>query len=144
MAFRDGARGYAERAPYDRIIVTVGVWDLAPAWRDQLVEGGRLVVPLSLRGVQRSIAFERADDHLRSVSVRDCGFMRMRGACAGPGVVTPLGPEPGLFVELDDQPAVDAEDLYTAPRRARRGRVNRGVRHRQRRMGWARPVARAT
>jgi protein-L-isoaspartate(D-aspartate) O-methyltransferase len=80
----DGALGCPERAPYDRIIATVGVWDLAPAWREQLAPGGRLVVPLDLHGVQRSVAFELDGDHWTSRSVQPCGFMRMRGPSAGP------------------------------------------------------------
>jgi len=32
----DGANGYAESAPYDRIMLTVGADDVAPAWVDQL------------------------------------------------------------------------------------------------------------
>ena len=47
----DGAAGYPAGAPYDRIIATVGVSDLAPAWLDQLAPGGRIVVPLDLRGI---------------------------------------------------------------------------------------------
>jgi protein-L-isoaspartate(D-aspartate) O-methyltransferase len=42
----DGALGAQDRAPFDRIIVTVGPWDLPPAWFGQLAPGGRLVVPL--------------------------------------------------------------------------------------------------
>ena len=57
----DGAEGHPAGAPYDRVIATVGVSDLAPAWLGQLGPGGRIVVPLDLRGSQRSIAFERAD-----------------------------------------------------------------------------------
>ncbi|WP_214316773.1 methyltransferase, FxLD system [Nonomuraea sediminis] len=80
----DGAGGFAEAAPYDRVIATVGVWELAPAWLEQLAPGGRIVVPLDLRGVQVSAAFERAAGHWRSVSVAPCGFMRMRGSAKGP------------------------------------------------------------
>lgn len=80
----DGAGGFAARAPYDRVIATVGVWDLAPAWLDQLGDGGRIVVPLDLNGVHYSVAFERADGHWRSLSVIVCGFMPMRGELAGP------------------------------------------------------------
>ncbi len=80
----DGALGYADNAPYDRIIATVGVWDLAPAWHDQLAPDGRLVVPLDLHGVQRSVAFERDGDHWTSLDAQPCGFMRMRGPFAGP------------------------------------------------------------
>jgi len=38
-----------------------------------------------------SVAFERAGDHLESVSAHPCGFMRLRGAFAGPETVIPLG-----------------------------------------------------
>ncbi len=47
------------------MIVTVGAPDLPPAWLDQLTADGRLVVPLQVRGQQRSIAFERADGYWR-------------------------------------------------------------------------------
>jgi protein-L-isoaspartate(D-aspartate) O-methyltransferase len=55
----DGAAGWAAEAPYDRIILTAAARDLAPAWWQQLGGDGRLVLPLSLRGSQRSVAFER-------------------------------------------------------------------------------------
>jgi protein-L-isoaspartate(D-aspartate) O-methyltransferase len=80
----DGAAGYPPGAPYDRVIATVGVSDLAPAWLDQLAPGGRIVVPLDLRGSQRSVAFERDGASWHSRSVVPCGFMRMRGTLTGP------------------------------------------------------------
>lgn len=76
---RDGALGAEEHAPYDRIIVTVGAWDLPPAWWTQLAPGGRLVVPLRWRGQTRSVAFIRDGDWLRSDSVQLCGFVPMIG-----------------------------------------------------------------
>ena len=39
----DGAFGHAPAAPYDRIIVTAGAWDISAAWWDQLAVGGRIV-----------------------------------------------------------------------------------------------------
>lgn len=110
----DGGLGWPDEAPYDRIIATVGAWDLPPAWTSQLAHDGRLVVPLDLRGVQRSIAFEPTGDHLDSVSVVDCGFMRMTGAFAGPEAIHTLGPEPGVFLELPEQRPVDVDALYAA------------------------------
>src|SRR5262245_24795571 len=71
----DGWAGLAEDAPYDRIIVTVGAHDLSPAWRAQLVPGGRLLLPLSLPAVQACVAFDDRDGVLESVSVRGCVFM---------------------------------------------------------------------
>ncbi|MFG2091822.1 methyltransferase, FxLD system [Spirillospora sp. NPDC048824] len=77
----DGAHGHAEGAPYDRIIATVGAGDLPLPWLDQLAPGGRLVVPLRLRGgVSRSIAFERGSDgRWLSRNSLLCTFMPLRG-----------------------------------------------------------------
>ena len=36
----DGGYGDPADAPFDRIIVTAGAWDIAPAWLDQLAPGG--------------------------------------------------------------------------------------------------------
>ncbi|MGH4022328.1 MAG: lanthionine synthetase LanC family protein, partial [Pseudonocardiaceae bacterium] len=76
---RDGALGDPENAPYDRIIVTVGAWDLPASWRDQLAPGGRLVVPLRWRGQTRSVAFTHDGDTLRSDTTDLCGFVPMIG-----------------------------------------------------------------
>ncbi|WP_213450357.1 methyltransferase, FxLD system [Rhizomonospora bruguierae] len=96
----DGGLGVPERAPYDRVIATVGVWDLAPAWLAQIAPGGRLVAPLDLGGIQCSVAFERCGEHWRSRSVVPCGFMRLRGAFAGPERTLVLDPEAQLAVML--------------------------------------------
>ena len=107
----DGGLGWPPDAPYDRIIATVGAWDITPAWIGQLAPGGRLVLPLALRGaLQYSVAFEPAGDHLASVSILPCGFMRLRGAFAGPETVVRLGERIGLLVEDTARPA-GAEDL---------------------------------
>lgn len=42
----DGTLGWPEEAPFDAIIVTAGGPAVPPTLRDQLVEGGRLIVPL--------------------------------------------------------------------------------------------------
>ncbi len=98
----DGAAGYPAQAPYDRVIATVGVSDLAPAWLSQLAPGGRIVVPLDLRGAQRSVAFERAGACWQSRSVVPCGFMRMRGSLAGPERTQVSGDAKELAVTLPD------------------------------------------
>lgn len=76
---RDGGEGCVERAPYDRIIVTVGPWDVPTAWFDQLRVGGILVAPLRWRGQGYSIAFVREADRLRSTGFEFCGFISMTG-----------------------------------------------------------------
>ncbi|GAA0955950.1 methyltransferase domain-containing protein [Actinocorallia libanotica] len=69
--------------PFDAIIVTVGVWDAAPAWIDRLVPGGWLVVPLRFGGITRSITFVR-DDRGRLLGHHPtvCGFVAAQGGCA--------------------------------------------------------------
>ncbi|WP_372407432.1 methyltransferase, FxLD system [Streptomyces luteireticuli] len=67
---------------FDRIIVTAAAWDLPTTWSTHLAEGGRLVVPLTMRGLTRSVAFDLVDDHLESVSMQPCRLEPMRGAAA--------------------------------------------------------------
>ena len=104
----DGGLGLAEGAPWDRIILTVGAWDVAPAWREQLGPGGRLVLPLALGGGQRSIAFTPEDGHLVSVSLRDCVFMPLRGAFAAPPERARLGTDPRVELLVRDPESIDA------------------------------------
>jgi protein-L-isoaspartate(D-aspartate) O-methyltransferase len=110
----DGALGDRAHGPYDRIIATVGVWDLAPAWHEQLAPDGRLVVPLDLRGVQRSVCFEREDEHWTSRSARPCGFMRMRGASAGPDRNFVLDKETHLTLSLPEGREIDTAAVLEA------------------------------
>lgn len=79
----DGGLGYAERAPYDRIILTVAAWDISPTWVEQLKPSGVLLLPLVIGARQFSIAFEKVNDHLQSRTMQLCGFMALRGSFAG-------------------------------------------------------------
>jgi protein-L-isoaspartate(D-aspartate) O-methyltransferase len=75
----DGAVGHKASAPFDRVIVTAGAWDLPPAWWKQLTKGGRLVVPLRWRGQTRSVAFDHHGAYMVSRSLALCGFIPMQG-----------------------------------------------------------------
>jgi protein-L-isoaspartate(D-aspartate) O-methyltransferase len=49
----DGSRGWAENAPFDRILVTAAAAEVPPALAEQLRPGGRLVAPLGGNAVQQ-------------------------------------------------------------------------------------------
>ncbi len=109
----DGGYGDPGAAPFDRIILTVGAPDITPAWWNQLKPDGRLVLPLLLRGSMKSIAFKQEGDHLKSLSVTDCGFISLRGDFASSQMSRiPLGPEPGLYLELMDEALIDSLAVY--------------------------------
>jgi len=75
----DGYAGWADGAPYDRIMATASVRDIPLAWRDQLREAGILVVPLRFGpGAQIVATFRRQGERLESVSVVGGGFMPLR------------------------------------------------------------------
>ena len=111
----DGALGCPEFAPYDRIIATVGTWDLPLAWQEQLAPDGRLVVPLRLRGgVTRSIAFvpSPGGEGLQSISSEMCGFMPLRASVASdPRRVIPLTPPGDVTLEVQQDQTADAAAL---------------------------------
>lgn len=108
----DGGFGFPDSAPYDRVILTVGANDIVPAWREQLKPDGRLVLPLSLNGPQKAIAFAPQSDHLASRFLCDCGFMPLRGRFAEPDTLVPVGPETGLHLSIRGGTAVPAQTLY--------------------------------
>lgn len=82
VVLADAEEGVPEQAPYDRILVTVGAWDIPPAWVEQLADDGRLTVALRMRGLSRTVTFEKAGGHLVSVSSKLFGFVPMQGAGA--------------------------------------------------------------
>ena len=106
----DGALGAPGRGPYDRIIVTVGAWDICQAWWDQLVPGGRLVLPLRWRGTTRAVAFIKREDHWQSDWIFLCGFVPMLGQ---PGEHSAAIDPGGLVtVHYDIDQAIDINTLH--------------------------------
>ena len=48
----DGAHGAPDRAPFDKIIATVALSGIPPAWRGQTAPGGTILLSLDLAGVR--------------------------------------------------------------------------------------------
>lgn len=102
---------------FDRIIVTAGAWDVPAAWRTQLTAGGRLIVPLRLKGITRSIAFETEADGegLVSVSYQLSGFVPMQGAGEHHERVVAVGEQESWGLRVDDgAPELDVAGLRAA------------------------------
>ncbi len=81
----DGRAGWPAAAPHDRIIVTASAADVPRAWRDQLVDGGLLVLPLrptAVFGAQFVTALRRVGERFESESVVPGAFMGLRDAGA--------------------------------------------------------------
>lgn len=118
----DGALGHPATAPYNRIIVTAGAWDIPTTWWDQLAASGRLVVPVRLHGsgLTRVLPFDRiAPDRMVATSALVCGFVPMRGAHAHPENAVRLAEEVVIAVDTADDPDIDAlSDALRHPARS--------------------------
>jgi protein-L-isoaspartate(D-aspartate) O-methyltransferase len=83
----DGRRGHAAGAPYDRIVVTACADAIPTTWFHQLVDGGRLELPLRLdpdgAAIQVIPVLERHGGELRSAGLTWGGFMPLHGGDGG-------------------------------------------------------------
>ena len=75
----DGSKGYAEQAPYDRIIVTAASPKIAHPWTEQLAEGGILLAPVGDRWGQTLVRATRREGNLEQDSLGGCVFVPLIG-----------------------------------------------------------------
>ncbi|WP_344600154.1 methyltransferase, FxLD system [Streptomyces glaucus] len=113
------------RGGFDGSVITYDCWDIAPAWREQLAEGGRLVLPLEMGGYTRAIALERRGEVLHARRFTYCGFVRDQGQQARAVPVVPLL-DGGLTLRFDDGAAAGTKGLEEALR-GRRHEVATGI-----------------
>ena len=76
----DGAVGWREAAPFERILVTAGAPKVPPGLLSQLAEGGRLVCPVGPADCQELVLVERRGEELLSRIHEPCRFVPLIGA----------------------------------------------------------------
>ncbi|MFE9926139.1 methyltransferase, FxLD system [Streptomyces sp. NPDC005774] len=114
----DAAEPILDLGEVDVVMVTAGAWDISPAWTAQLKDGGRLVVPLRMRGLTRSVAFTQVTGehgtYLESESARICGFVPMQGSTAHREELLLVNGTPEIGLRFDDGLPADPQRLDNA------------------------------
>jgi protein-L-isoaspartate(D-aspartate) O-methyltransferase len=81
----NGAYGWPDEAPFDRILVTAGGAVVPEPLLAQLAEGGRLVMPVGEADAQRLRVVERWRGRLSVTEDSTCSFVPLVGSPAGQG-----------------------------------------------------------
>ncbi len=91
----DGYAGWPEAAPFDAIIVTCAPSKIPPPLVAQLKEGGRMVIPLGSRYIQKIYVLDKVDGRMVGRSIRPTLFVPMTGRAQ-----TTEGQEQGLDPQI--------------------------------------------
>ena len=75
----DGSKGWEEDAPFHGIIVTAGAPEIPVSLKDQLIEGGRLVVPVGTRSFQTLYKITKQGDTFTKKAFTSCVFVPLVG-----------------------------------------------------------------
>jgi protein-L-isoaspartate(D-aspartate) O-methyltransferase len=75
----DGTLGWKEHAPYDGIMVTASAPEVPESLKQQLVEGGRLVMPVGPRGMQTLMVLTCRRGRTEAEAVCECIFVKLIG-----------------------------------------------------------------
>jgi protein-L-isoaspartate(D-aspartate) O-methyltransferase len=73
----DGYQGWLEKAPFDAIIVTCSPTKIPEPLRQQLAEGGRMVIPVGERNEQELVLLTKRDGHLEQDAILQVRFVPM-------------------------------------------------------------------
>ena len=100
----DGYQGWAEHAPYDKIIVTCSPEKIPQPLVDQLREGGQMIIPVGERYQQNLIRVTRMEGELQRQPLRATLFVPMTGTAESLRRVQPNQMKPvivnGSFEDL--------------------------------------------
>lgn len=75
----DGTLGWRQYAPYDAILVGAGAPEVPQTFQEQLVEGGRLLIPLGDRDEQTLFMYTRRGDKLEEQEIAPVRFVPLLG-----------------------------------------------------------------
>jgi protein-L-isoaspartate(D-aspartate) O-methyltransferase len=75
----DGTIGWSEFAPFDGIIVTAGAPEVPESLKKQLADGGRLVIPVGDRDIQKLVIMRRESDSFLKEEVFGFKFVPLVG-----------------------------------------------------------------
>jgi protein-L-isoaspartate(D-aspartate) O-methyltransferase len=78
----NGALGWPDEAPFDRIIVTAGGPALPPPLVQQLAEGGRMVLPIGRADNQVLTVVDNVGGEIRQREHGECKFVKLVGKYA--------------------------------------------------------------
>jgi protein-L-isoaspartate(D-aspartate) O-methyltransferase len=87
----DGTIGWSRYAPYDAILVAAGGPEVPQPLMEQLADGGRMLVPVGAREMQRLVLVRRHGDRFEQEEVLDCTFVPLLGRFGWADERPPLG-----------------------------------------------------
>lgn len=79
MRYADGTTGWEEESPFDAIIVTAGAPEIPAILVNQLVVGGRMVIPVGDQYSQELVKLYRDEKGIQSTHLGGCRFVKLVG-----------------------------------------------------------------
>ena len=92
----DGFQGWAEHAPFDKIIVTCSPEEIPEPLVEQLAEGGRMVIPVGERYDQMLVLLTKRGGEMVRESLVPSLFVPMTGEAEEARMVQPDGSRPAI------------------------------------------------
>jgi protein-L-isoaspartate(D-aspartate) O-methyltransferase len=106
----DGYLGWAEHAPFDKMIVTCSPENVPQPLIDQLVEGGQMIVPIGERFQQTLCRFTKRDGKLEREPLQATFFVPMTGESEEQREVKPDKTRPELAHGGFEETLGDSQD----------------------------------
>ncbi len=75
----DGTLGWADKAPFDKIICGAAAPDIPQAWLEQLADGGKIVAPVGSVISQRIVVVKRDGEQFKRYEMCDVRFVKLIG-----------------------------------------------------------------